>query len=304
MRKSYKKRDRYLQMETERDGVYVRFCDLHTHTNASDGSMTPSELVDYAKEKGLAAIAVTDHDTVDGLDEAMTRGRAVDQWVIPGIEISTVVDGCDVHIVGLFVDYHNSSFMAAVSKMTETREERNLQMIERLAAAGYKIKQSDMDQYNGSVITRAHIGAALIEQGYAKDLREALIKYMSKGTPGYVARVTPSAKECLAIIHNAGGLAFVAHINRIDQNNPDHGMAICRRILGEGADGLETRYSEYDDKWRLRTEELAAQFGVLRSGGSDFHGVYKKGLDLATGYGDLEVPYSFLEEMVAHIRNR
>jgi predicted metal-dependent phosphoesterase TrpH len=259
--------------------------------------MTPSELIDHAKAVGLGAIAVTDHDTAAGLDEAAARGMEIGQKVIPGIEITTIVEGCDVHIIGLFIDYKQPDFIEAAYRMSKTRDDRNFQMIDQLAAAGINIKRSDLDKYKGCILTKAHIGAVLIERGYASDLKEAIAKYMAKGTVGYVQRVTPSPKECVDMIHNAGGLALVAHTNQIDKKDRDHSAAICKSILLSGADGLETLYTEYDDDWRERTEALASELKLLRSGGSDFHGSYKKNLNLMTGYGDLAVPYSFVEAM-------
>lgn len=275
----------------------MNFCDLHTHTTASDGSMTPTELIDHAKAIGLGAIAVTDHDTIDGLNEAIARGREIGQKVIPGIEISTVVDGYDVHIIGLFIDYKRPDFAEAIYLMTKTRDERNFQMVDKLAAAGFDIKRSDLDRYAGCILTRGHLGEILVERGYAPSIKEAIAKYMTKGAVGYVQRVTPTHEECLDMIHKAGGLAFVAHTSQIDPKARDHSAAICKRILLSGADGLETCYTDYDDDWRQRTEALARELNLLRSGGSDFHGSYKKNLNLMTGYGDLEVPYSFVEAM-------
>lgn len=270
-------------------------CDLHNHTTASDGSFAPAELVDYAHKKGAAAIAVTDHDTIEGLAEAMARGEEIGQYVIPGIEITTNHEEREIHIVGLFVDYKNAEFDAAVEKMAKTRDMRNYQMVEKLKNAGLNICWDDMKRFEGCILTKAHIGRILIERGYANDLKEAMNKYMYKGTIGYVARVVPKPEECIELIHMAGGLAFVAHTNQIDPSSREHSVSICRYLIEHGADGLETRYCEFDDDWRSRTEAIAKEYGVLRSGGSDFHGTYKKGLDMLTGYGDLSVPYEYVE---------
>jgi predicted metal-dependent phosphoesterase TrpH len=281
-----------------------RLIDLHTHTCASDGSYTPEELVDYAKQKGAAAIAVTDHDTVDGLARAVAHGQEIGQRVIPGIEITTRLDDCEIHLVGLFVDFENPEFHQKVDKMSKTRISRNYKIIQKLSAAGINIQESDLDRFQNCVLTKAHIGAILIERGYADNLKDAIDHYMKKGTVGYTPREVPPPKDCIDLIHRAGGLAFVAHTNQIDKESREHSVQICRTLLEMEADGLETRYSEFDGDWRKRTEELAAEYGKLRSGGSDFHGTFKKNLDLISGYGDLEVPEEYLFAMQAALDKR
>ena len=271
--------------------------DLHSHTTASDGSLTPVQLVDRAKEIGLAALAVTDHDTVAGLDEAIRRGNEAGVEVIPGIELATVEEDCDVHLVGLFIDYKAPALLELLKGMSQSRAERNLAMVDKLQEAGLNIRREDLDRFRGSTIARGHIAAILIERGYAANTKEALLKYMSPGTMGYVRRQTPSPEACIQAVHQIGGLIFVAHINQIDRRDWDRAQRVCRRMLEAGADGLETLYCEYDDVWRQRAEALRAEVHALASGGSDFHGDIKPGLALGSGYGDLFVPYDFVEAM-------
>ena len=278
----------------------LTLCDLHSHTTASDGSYSPEELVQYAKEKGLYALAVTDHDTVDGLQRAVDEGARISQRVIPGIEITTALDGCEIHVVGLFVDYRNPVFYNRVKKLSKTREDRNKKMMRKLIESGFNITEEDLARFSGSILTKAHIGQILVERGYAKTVPEAMNTYLRKGGIAYTEREVPTPDETVKIIHNANGLAFVAHTNQIDKRDRDHSCAICRRILQMGADGLETRYCEFDDDWRIRTEDIANEFGCLRSGGSDFHGSFKKGLDLMNGYGDLQVPADYVRAMDAY----
>jgi len=276
----------------------MKTVDLHAHTTASDGSLTPSELIRYAKEKGLSAIAVTDHDAVAGLDEAMAEGEKLGIRVIPGVELSTRVDGCDVHLVSLFINWKNEAFLKRLSEMAVCRFERNYKMVDKLESAGIRISRKDLESFpKGQVLARGHIAQILIERGYASNLKEALNKYTVKGTVGYVEKEVLPPEECIQLVHDCGGLIFVAHLHQIDPGDPAHCVDICRRLIQMGADGLETEYCEFDDEWRRVTEEIAQEFGCLRSGGSDFHGSMKKGLDLAVGYGDLCVPYSFVEVM-------
>lgn len=283
----------------------IKIVDLHTHTTASDGSYTPAELLRYAKEKGLSAIAVTDHDTIGGVAEALREGERLGVRVIPGVELSTRVETCDVHMTALFIDWENDELIRRLEDMAVCRRKRNFKMVDRLKQAGYDIDRRDLEKLGeGRVLARGHIAQILIEKGYASEVREALRKYLSKGTPGYVQKEVLTPEECIRLVHNAGGLIFVAHPHQIDPGSPEHCLKICSRLIEMGADGLETQYCEFDDWWREETEAIAKRYGCLRSGGSDFHGTMKKGLDLACGYGDLAVPYAFLEAMEERLEER
>lgn len=277
-----------------------RLCDLHSHTTASDGAYTPSELVRYAKQKDLAVLAITDHDTVDGLAEAEDCAAHVGQALVPGVELTTKLEGQEIHIVGLFIHWQDPDFQRRIRAMAATRDQRNYDMVQKLSKNKINICMEDLDRFRGRVITKAHIGTVLMERGYGSDVKSVVEKYLLKGCVGYVERKTPAPDDCIDTIHRAGGLAFVAHTNQIDRYDRDRSVRLCKQVLDMGADGLETLYCEFDDDWRARTEAIARQYGCLRSGGSDFHGKYKKGLDLMTGYGDLAVP----EEFVLRMRER
>lgn len=283
----------------------MKIVDLHAHTTASDGSYTPAELVRYAKKKGLSAIAITDHDTIAGVEEASIEGRKLGIRVIPGAELSTRMDDCDVHMTSLFINCKNEQLIKRLDDMAASRQERNYKMVDKLHEAGFQIDRSDLDALGeGKILARGHIAQILIARGYATELKEALRKYLSKGTPGYVQKEVLSPEECIQLVHDAGGLIFVAHLHQIDPQDPEHCKDVARRLIRMGADGLETQYCEFDDEWRQATEQIAQECGCLRSGGSDFHGAMKKGLDLACGYGDLQVPYTFLEAMDAELARR
>ena len=283
----------------------MKIVDLHAHTTASDGSYTPTELVRYAKEKGLSAIAITDHDTIAGVEEASIEGRKLGIRVIPGAELSTRMDDCDVHMTSLFINCKNKQLIKRLDDMAASRQDRNYKMVDKLHEAGFQIDRSDLDALGeGKILARGHIAQILIARGYATELKEALRKYLSKGTPGYVQKEVLSPEECIQLVHDAGGLIFVAHLHQIDPQDPEHCKDVARRLIRMGADGLETQYCEFDDEWRQATEQIAQECGCLRSGGSDFHGAMKKGLDLACGYGDLQVPYTFLEAMDAELARR
>ena len=272
--------------------------DLHMHSTASDGSLTPSEVARKCKEIGLEAAALTDHDTIDGIEEFMRTGAEIGLDVIRGMETSVSVDACDVHLVCLFYDPDNSVLQSELVDMKNSRAERNFAVIDKLRGLGYDISREDFKDLGGRAIARGHI-AQVLKKRHFPDMtpKEIVHTYLDKGQIGYVRRRTPDPGKFTEIIHGAGGLVFVAHLNQIDPKDPSHGIAIFEDLVDMGVDGLETRYCEYNDFWRESTEALAVKYGLLRSGGSDFHGAIKPGLNLGTGYGDLEVPYSFLEAM-------
>jgi predicted metal-dependent phosphoesterase TrpH len=177
--------------------------DLHSHSTASDGSMAPAELAAYAAEKGLAAFALTDHDTIEGVEEAFEAGKRYGIEVIPGIETTTVADGCDVHIVGLFFDPLSPGVKSQVAKMAQSRDDRNRSMVRQLEEAGLDIHWSDFLRWEGRAIAKAHVAEILIKRGYASNLKEAIAKYMAKGTAGYVPRWTPEPAEVWLLSHTS-----------------------------------------------------------------------------------------------------
>ena len=254
--------------------------DLHTHTTASDGSLTPRELIRLGKKIGLSSLAVTDHDTVSGLGEAMAEGKKLGIPVIPGVEISTFYEECEIHLLGLFIEPTCRELTAALLDMAQKRKERNRAMIQKLHDAGLPISQQDFPQETG-MVTRTHIGALLTERGRASSPMEAVQTYMTPGGVGYVPKARFSPSECAGLIHTAKAL-----------------------LVEKVADGLETRYCQYDDFWRRETERLAEETGALRSGGSDFHGSFKPGLSLGCGYGDLFVPQSFAEAIADFLQKK
>ena len=275
----------------------MKTIDLHTHTTASDGSLTPTQLVELAAAKGLWAVAVTDHDTTAGLAEAMEAGDRLGIRVVPGIETTCALEDQDVHIVSLFIDPDHPAIQEMARWMSESRRVRNEKLMDRLMAMGLPISWEDLREVTPSQLGRAHMGRVLVDRGCAKNLADAIGRYMARGTAGYIPRETPPVDWCIQVTHQAGGLAFVAHINQICRKDPQRSLDLCRKALELGPDGLETRYCEYDGFWREQAEGFAREFDLLRSGGSDFHGRFKPGLELGTGYGDLEVPLDYLEEM-------
>lgn len=269
----------------------MRAVDLHTHSTASDGSYTPTELIDYAHEKGLASIAVTDHDTVAGLDEAIAAGSKYDDLeVIPGIEFSTVNEGKDVHVVGLYIDYKSPVFTKRLEEFRNSRIERNKKMCQKLTEAGLPMDYDELiSAFEGSVLTRAHYAAYMLEKGYIKSRQEAFDRYIGDNCPCFVPRENVTPELAVEIILEAGGVPVLAHpvLYHLSNEKLD---ALVARMKAAGLMGIEAIYCTYSASDEREIKALAKKYDLLISGGSDFHGANKKDLDLAVGYGKLFVP--------------
>ena len=267
-----------------------RAIDLHTHTTASDGTLTPREVVALAKELGLGAVAITDHDTVSGLAEALAAGEETGMRVVPGVELSSQLEQREIHIVGLGIHRESPALLALLAERREARVRRNRQLLERLAELGMVIPPEGL-------LTRTHVAEALARHGYAESTVDALQRYLIPGRPAWIAKKSPTPGECAAVIHEAGGKAFLAHLDRIDQRDPERGKRLAREALRMGLDGLEARYTTYTPAWEETADRMAAELGLLRSGGSDFHGARKPNR-LGSGLGGLWVPEAWLREIL------
>ena len=276
-----------------------RQVDLHTHTIASDGTLTPRELVVLAKKTGLAAVAITDHDTVAGLPEGLAAGKELGVQVIPGVEISTDEEGREIHIVGLFLRPDCRELLEFLESRKQERVRRNARMLERLAELGMPVAPEEVEPGAGGLLPRTHVAAALARKGWADTPVEALEKYLIPGKPGWVEKHSPRPAACAEIIHQAGGLAFLAHLDRIHKGAKADSLRIARQVLTTAPlDGLEARYATYTPDWEQSADHLAEEMGLLRSGGSDFHGAAKSN-QLGTPF----IPESWLsplQSLLAH----
>lgn len=272
--------------------------DLHVHSNCSDGTLSPTELVDYAREKGLAAFALTDHDTVDGLDEAIQYAAELSfPEVIPGIELSSEYRGADIHVVGLFIDYHDENFCSKLREFVDSRDNRNEKMCARLRQAGIPITYEELQAaYPDSVVTRAHYAGYMLEKGFIKNRQEAFDRYIGDHAPCYIPREKITPAQAVELILRAHGIPILAHpiFYHMSEERLD-------KLVGElkeaGLMGIEAVYSTYSTSDERQIRSLAKKYDLLLSGGSDFHGANKPGLDLGIGYGKLFVPLSLLEKM-------
>lgn len=275
----------------------MRAVDLHVHSDRSDGTYTPAQLVDYALQKGIAAFALTDHDTIEGLDEALSYAADKPVEVVPGIEFSTKYEERDVHVVGLYIRYDAPAFRAKLQSFVDSRINRNMKMCANLQSAGIDITYQKLCEENpGAVITRAHYAAYLTKHGYVSDRTEAFAKYVGDDCPYFVPREKVTPMQAVSLILEAGGIPVLAHppLYHMDKESLN---ALVRLLKEAGLMGIETLYSSYSTQDERDMFHLAKKYELLPSGGSDFHGENKPGLDLASGYGKLFVPECFLEDM-------
>lgn len=275
----------------------MKTIDLHTHSIYSDGTYTPKEIMEWGKRKGISAIALTDHDTFDGLDEAEKWGGKYGIEVIRGIEVSAEYEGTEIHIVGLFVNSENDEFDSVLKKLRMSRKNRNTEMVEKLNNIGINIKYEDVvKRAEGGIVTRAHIAREVINKGYALTNNEVFERYIGKDKPAYVKRQVLPWTDAIRLINESGGLAVLAHplIYKLTEKRLE---MIIGELAKEGLAGIEAYYSTHSDEDISYIKSAAKKYNLRLSGGSDFHGANKPKIDLGTGYGNLKVPYWVLQEL-------
>lgn len=264
--------------------------DLHTHTCRSDGSKTPTELIDYAIEKGLSVIAITDHDTVDALDEAIEYAKDKPITVIPGVELSTEFQGQDIHVVGLNIDYRADGFKDYLEEFVESRDLRNVKMCRLLTEAGMPMTYEELQEaYPGSVITRAHYARYMLSKGYTSYLKEAFERYIGDNSPYFVPREKITTTQGVELIVKAGGIPVLAH-PLLYHMSWDRIQKLTDILKPAGLMAVEAIYTTNTNSDERETREFAAKNGLLISGGSDYHGEAKPRTDLGSGFGGLFVP--------------
>jgi predicted metal-dependent phosphoesterase TrpH len=272
-------------------GSSPRFVDLHAHSTASDGVATPVGLVAAARQAGLAAIALTDHDTVAGVREASAAGAAIGVRVVPGVELSAVDVSGETHLLGLHLADLDAldARLAELRDMRRTRAER---IVQRLNALGVRVTMDDvLEQAAGGAIGRPHVARALIASGWAGDVRSAFDRYLAAGRPAYVPKDRLSLADAIAIVHRAGGMAVLAHPGA---------CATAERLTALaalGLDGVEVRHPSHDEAEIARILTLTERLGLLPSGGSDWHGQP----DGSRALGVMRVPSDWLERQDARV---
>jgi predicted metal-dependent phosphoesterase TrpH len=272
-----------------------KLVDLHMHSTYSDGELTPAELVKIAAGKALSAIALADHDCLDGIGEYREAAAEAGLESISAVELSCIHRGRDLHILGYGVDAEDKPFRKMLERFIDTRERRGIKIVEKLAGLGVHIDvESVLREAGAGALGRPHIAKALVEGGYVKDFNEAFDKYIGENCPAYVEKYKMSPKEAVRYIHGSGGLAFVAHPGFYLDD-----MEGFNELLEEDFDGIEVYHSQHDTKTANRLVAIAEERKYLMSGGSDFHGF--AGRD---NLGEPKVPYEFFVKIKERLTGR
>lgn len=274
-----------------------KIIDLHVHSTASDGTFTPTELIEQAHRQQISAIALTDHDSVDGVAEAVAAGKAYGIEVISGVELSTEYENLEIHVVGLYIDEKNEVLCRQLQAFRDNRDNRNLKMIERLREEGYNITAEELYALHpDAVLTRAHIARFLVDTQQVKDIPMVFAKLIGDGCKCYVDRMKITPMQAVELIHEAGGFAVLAHpcLYKMKKSELED---MVTEMTASGLDAIEAVYSCNQGSDEKDYKEMAERFGLLISGGSDFHGTNKPYIKLSVGKGNLKIPYEILENI-------
>ncbi|UHA75794.1 PHP domain-containing protein [Paenibacillus sp. 481] len=262
-----------MSIEPHCGAVTTGGADLHSHTTASDGTMKPIENVRLAKKAGLEALAITDHDTVAGLSEALLEAERLGITLVPGVEISTVEQGVDIHVLGYWLDVHHELLLKRLGELRATRDQRNELMTAKLTELGIPLTMAEVvaelgrPLAEGETVGRPHMADALVRRGVVKNMKEAFDKYLGAGGAAYVSPPRIRPHDAVAWIHEAGGAAVLAHPGLYGDDE------LVERIITETRlDGVEVWHSDHSPEDALRYAGLAERFGLLCTAGSDFHG--------------------------------
>lgn len=277
-----------------------KYCDLHVHSNYSDGTCTPAELIRLAEERGLSAIALCDHNTIAGIPDLLSAAQGSTVRAIPGIEFSTEYQDTELHILGLFIQpQHYDRINALLTTYQQKKEESNLALAKALNGAGYSIDYEAVKARTIGIPNRAHFAAELIEKGYLSSIREGCLTILSPKNGLYTPPKRPDAFETIAMIKSMGAVAVLAH-PFLNLKEADL-RVFLQKAVTFGLDAMETLYATFDADLTQRAMQIAAEFGLKQSGGSDFHGSNKPDISIGIGRGNLMIPLSFLHALESHL---
>lgn len=272
--------------------------DLHVHSTASDGSDSPRRVVELAAETGLDVIALTDHDTQEGVDEALTGARRMGIEVIPGVELSLQFDDGGMHLIVLWLQPGRGPLQDRLEGLQHGRGARNERIVELLEDAGLPLTIEEvLEEARGGTVGRPHIAAVMMKRGYVPDIRTAFDLWLGAGKPAYVGRDRLYPEEAISLARESGGVPVLAHPHTLGITTASAMADVLDRLRHAGLIGLEAHYSTYRAHERAGYADLARRFDLLPSGGSDYHGNYKPGLSIGSGYGDLVVRGDLLEAL-------
>lgn len=275
----------------------MKTVDLHTHTTASDGTYTPTELIDYALEKGLSAIAITDHDTIGGIGEARRYREEIKAPIelIPGIELSSNVPRYpkDIHVLGYYIDETSQPLIDDLMNIVNNRD--NDRIISLLNEAGVEITLDDVHKtgYEG-ILTRANFGMTIARLGFATDIKDAFRRYVGKGQAAYIPRASISPHKAVELIVKHGGVPVLAHPFRYGLSL-DQLDTLVGELVTKGLKGIECIYPSFTEEEKNQIKDIASKHELFITGGTDFHGAITPHIDLGVGLGDMVIPYELLK---------
>lgn len=276
-----------------------QFVDLHCHSTASDGTYRPAEVVQLAKQSGLSALALTDHDTVAGVAEAAAEAGRLGLDFLPGIEIScTFAHPGTLHLLGYGVDPHSPVLKELTARLIASRDQRNPKIIERLRELGLSVTLEEwQNQSGGGVLGRPQLAALLVRKGYVASLKQAFDRYLGQDAPAYVDKERLSPAQAIGLIRQSGGLAVLAHPFQLRTGNDAELTTAVKNLVDAGLSGIEVIHSDHDDAWVGKCKALAERFGLLQTGGSDFHGLNKKNIRLGIANGR-RIPRTCYDQLI------
>jgi hypothetical protein len=269
--------------------------DLHIHSTASDGRLTPEQIVALALERGVPAIAITDHDSIDGVGPALHAAEGTPLTVIPGVELSAAVGARGIHILGYCIDHTDPVLLDRLVELRATRLERARRIVDALADTGIEVTLDDVLALAGDgAVGRAHVAQVIVEAGHASSISDAFYRLLGEGRPAFVPKPLPEPREVVSWIHEAGGIAVVAHpaLSKIDDLLP--------LLVEAGIAGIEAYHARHDAPTCARYARLAAEYGLIATGGSDFH----TGDDRDDSLGSAPVPPEAVDHVLAACRTR
>lgn len=266
--------------------------DLHVHTTASDGALAPTEIVRAAADAGLAAVAITDHDVTDGIDEALAAGKQMGIDVVPGIEISAVLGkNVEVHVLGYYLDCTDPELCEKLRMLRDSRFERGRRMVELLNAIGVPVKfERVMEIAQGGAVGRPHVARALLEIGAASSIDAAFGRYLVEGCPAFVPRFKISPSEAVKLIRHAGGAPCCAHVAKLNRDD------LLIDLMAEGLEAIEVYHPDHGSAGTRYYERFAAKHGLIATGGSDAHCIEG---GKTTSVGSVSVPYEVVKQLKA-----
>ncbi len=273
--------------------------DLHMHSIFSDGTFTPEDLIKEALRQKLTAVALTDHDTVNGIQRFLKAGKAAGIRALAGVEVSTSYSPGEMHILGYCINCHDAFFASQLRWIRTARQTRNEEILHKLHKLGMHLSWDEVRSFAGDqVIGRPHFAQAMVARGYARNSKEAFSRWLSRGRPAYARRRTVSPEEALEIIVEAGGVPVLAHPFTLDVNREE-----LRRLIKElkdvGLAGIETYYPQHSADQTREYLKLAGDFGLVPTGGTDFHGAMTPDLTMGRGFGSLRVPDDIVDRLLA-----